>query len=48
MKPITINEIDTPGLLIDLDQVEKNLQQMQVKHIFMPRLRILKLKVITI
>ncbi len=31
MEHIPINEIDTPGLLIDLDRVEKNLQQMQQK-----------------
>ena len=31
MKHISINEIDTPALVIDLDRVEKNLQQMQQK-----------------
>jgi len=31
MESIPINEIDTPALLIDLERVEKNLQQMQQK-----------------
>jgi D-serine deaminase-like pyridoxal phosphate-dependent protein len=31
MNRLSINEIDTPALIIDLDQVENNLQQMQQK-----------------
>jgi D-serine deaminase-like pyridoxal phosphate-dependent protein len=31
MESISINQLDTPALLIDLDRVEKNLQQMQQK-----------------
>ena len=31
MNPVSINEIDPPALLIDLDQVDKHLHGMQQK-----------------